>query len=232
MSDFPQEILETFKRQAHLYLDRLPSCDLEWLSVGQHHGLPTRLLDWTKNPLVALYFSLCEKPRVDLHKDDEKDFCSVYAWKLKGDRYRLPENELKTVGYEIDTIKDASGKDVKRFVLQGYRTVRSSEPGKLVTPEPIHPEREIYRFIPALVSPRMAAQQGVFSFEKLLTDRNFSEVLNPSFETTVVMGIDRKARNPLLMQLNRVGINRAQLFPTIEGLCKNIEWAMKKMNVT
>src|SRR6266850_2945825 len=56
--DIEKHILETFKKQAVLFLEYVPKNDWEWLAVAQHHGLPTRLLDWTRNPLVAAYFSV------------------------------------------------------------------------------------------------------------------------------------------------------------------------------
>lgn len=48
-----------FRREARRYQPDLQG-DLAWLAVGQHNSLPTRLLDWSDNPLVAAWFACLE----------------------------------------------------------------------------------------------------------------------------------------------------------------------------
>ncbi len=51
-------MFETFCREAFPFVNPEPASEWEWLAVAQHHGLPTRMLDWSTNALGALWFTV------------------------------------------------------------------------------------------------------------------------------------------------------------------------------
>ena len=59
-ADQEARILRIFKRKAHQFLDKPPAWDddFQWLALMQHHGAPTRLIDFTWSPYVAAFFAL------------------------------------------------------------------------------------------------------------------------------------------------------------------------------
>lgn len=60
-------LFDEFRRYAEIKLPKPPAHneDMKWAQLAQHYGLPTRLLDWTENAVVALYFSCIQKPSSD-----------------------------------------------------------------------------------------------------------------------------------------------------------------------
>ncbi len=62
---YERSLFDIFRREAHGFLPTTPASEWEWLSFAPHHGLPTRLLDWTHNLLVALYFAVEDNTDTD-----------------------------------------------------------------------------------------------------------------------------------------------------------------------
>jgi hypothetical protein len=84
-------LLRSFKRSAIPLLSYNAVNDWDWLSIAQHHGLHTRLLDWTWNPLVAAFFAV--------HGSHFRDTV-VHAF----DSADLPISDEKTSPYSISDV--------------------------------------------------------------------------------------------------------------------------------
>ena len=96
ISSLERDLIGEFKRLSVPELSLLPNSEFEWLFLAQHYGLPTRLLDWSTNPLVALFFAVERKDEVD---------GAVYMVKhAVSDQYEL--FDYQTADYTKETKKE------------------------------------------------------------------------------------------------------------------------------
>jgi len=97
LSVYENHLFNEFKRLSVIFLATMPKNDWEYLALARHHGLPTRYLDWSENPLVALYFAV-ESP------NDGQD--SVIWCHCRYQAYGIDDSDTDTYAspFDIDRI--------------------------------------------------------------------------------------------------------------------------------
>jgi hypothetical protein len=182
----------------------------------QHHSLPTRLLDVSFNPLVALYFAC----KGDREHNLDGEFIRISAPKVKlkyfdSDTVSLLANLSNLTGKERDFLRRKLTSDELNQSPAGKRFlqfIRAEKPYFLpsIIPEDL---RSILIVKPKQNNRRILAQQGAFLLYGLKGE--FDEE-NETDMRTVRTKIPRAAKQTILRQLSRININESSLFPEIE----------------
>lgn len=228
-----------FKRKAILYLDAkfLPDVHdtIEWWHLMQHYSAPTRLLDWTFSPYVALYFAV--------NQDAGKDG-AVWAFSrtelankmggLYGEKYKWFNNKLEQ--QQRLSIRQ-SDIEMLEFSKQYAAFQEPDAKNMIFTYEPS------WR---AKASERIIAQQGTFTYSKAVVGKHdegiyeaMSKDLRPDLKVTetryVKLRISSNIKQAFLQKLYTMNIQPAALFPGIDGLGRSmagfiditVDWMLK-----
>lgn len=203
-----QKLMARFRQRSIPYHNR--PLDQEWntLFFMQHYGIPTRLLDWTENPLIALHFALMSAPYKRTAKGMLKFNNNATVWIL--DPVKWNQRALDHQSYTGGALTPGDE------ALSGYSPKNTSFTGMNRFPVALYGEHN---------SPRIVAQQGVFTIfgqiinpmEKMFVDYQFPQ--DSLVRITIKNAIIDNMRNSLL----RHGITESVVYPDLEGLAMEIK---------
>jgi hypothetical protein len=234
------EVLETFSNHLLTYVQHRPQTPWEELAIAQHHGLPTRFMDWTTNPLVALYFAIRQTER---DKSGAPVNSAVYVLISNPKRYadlrRGQAAQVKPVGDaatesaiapEDDAYAEFGSDDVTSLVpnTDSVATTDDAESaadvGPLELPTPFKISENII-YDPPHVSPRIRAQDGVllacWQPMQPLDDKDYLEIV-----------IKQEAHEDIRRRLDQYGVFDKQLFPDLDGIAKWLKYRAFEINAT
>lgn len=194
-----EHILRNFARYSRPYLPGAPVNEWELLVVAQHHGVPTRLLDWSYSPLVAAHFAT--KSSVPGRA------CAIWRldWQRIHHAYDIPPLALRIedVG-KLDLFDDGS-----RFTV--WDLFEHEEPAFSVLIEP-----------PSLDA-RISAQAAAFTISSD-TSRSYQSFLESEglLDALTKYVIPADATQHVRDQLDLAGIEERRLFPDLDGVAASI----------
>jgi hypothetical protein len=129
VEEMERDMLEDFQRRSFHLIDYHPGNSWDWLALAQHHGMATRLLDWTENPLIALWFSM--SPKLE---DMNVDYSVVWG-------FNVPKEDIVLSTDDKDPFK---GRTIKVFKPNHITKRISSQFGWFT----IHKSASDKKFIP------------------------------------------------------------------------------------
>lgn len=221
-SEAERRLLKEFQRRAHNYLQphQVPTETGEWLAVMQHFGAPTRLLDFTRSPYVAIYFAVEDAGSPD------GDFA---VWAVNTQWCKACAGAAIFVAYpkERETWEKtrASGSITAKGPLEHFVGTYHAEQGPMGWQHST--VAMTFPFRPEKLTERLTIQQGEFlapqnvdvPFMKNLfcasPPEGYREMAVIKF---VIAG---QQRNRILEQLRLMNITRATLFPGIDGFAQS-----------
>ena len=203
-------LLSAFQRRIHHYVDDPPDRedDLEWLALMQHHGAPTRILDWTKSPYVALFFAL-EQPgdsgsdhalwAIDLDWCKTQAFARVLSPQVVGSLPPLdPSESLGKPGIFKAIFLRQQGQGITMVApLQPFRMNQ-----RLVIQQGLF-------LVPG--NPAVSFEQNLLAYEAAQFPDHVHKIVIPGSKRVEILGA-----------LNKMNINRASLFPGIDGFAQSL----------